>query len=252
MFSAAGGDGHQVGLHLALGVRLGQLGLTCRGECVGSLLGEMGKPVVQVLRRLAHDERGWVDQLFRKEAGVRVDTFAHRMVAHVLDPCRDDDVVGTERNAGRRRGHCGHGAGAHPVDGVTGDGSRQARKKCRRSADGQTLVPDLGGGGDGDLVDAVRWQGRVAAQQFADALDDEVVGPGFVVHALGSSLAERGSDTVDKDDVTKIAAGTRHGPSLGCRGRCYSSVTRPGYALPRRDCLSAAVQSQAWAASDAA
>jgi hypothetical protein len=116
----------------------------------------MGKPVVQVLRRLAHDESGRVDQLFREEPGVRVDTLAYRMVAHVLHPGSDDHVVGTECNAGRRCRHCGHGSGAHPVDGIPGHGSRQAREQCRRPADGQPLVPDLGGGSHSDLVHAVR------------------------------------------------------------------------------------------------
>ena len=42
-------------------------------------------------------------------------------------------------------------------------------------------------------------------------LDDQVVGAGLGVHALGARLAERGADAVDEDDV---ACGTGHLASL--------------------------------------
>ena len=57
----------------------------------------------------------------------------------------------------------------------------------------------------GDLVDPLGGQLRVAAQQLADALDDEVVGAGLGVHALVAGLAERGADAVDEDDVAEGA-----------------------------------------------
>ena len=43
---------------------------------------------------------------------------------------------------------------------------------------------------------------RMAPQQFTDAVDDEVVGPGFGVHRAG--LAEGGAHAVDKDHISKI------------------------------------------------
>ena len=101
----------------------------------------------------------------------------------------------------------GHRAGAHPVDGEAGDRSRQPGQHGGGAADGQALVADLGGGGDGDLVDPLRRQVRVAPQQLADDLDDQVVGAGLGVQALRARLAERGPDAVDEDDV---ACGTGH------------------------------------------
>ena len=43
----------------------------------------------------------------------------------------------------------------------------------------------------------------VATHQLADALDDEVVGAGLGVLALG--LAERGADAVDEDDLSQLS-----------------------------------------------
>ena len=43
----------------------------------------------------------------------------------------------------------------------------------------------------------------VAAEQFADRLDDQVVGAGVGVHALRSGLAERGTDAVDEDNASR-------------------------------------------------
>ncbi len=66
----------------------------------------------------------------------------------------------------------------------------------------EALVADLGGGRDGDLVDPLGRQRRIAAQQFADDADDQIVGAGLGVEALGPRLAERGADAVDEDDFT--------------------------------------------------
>ena len=72
----------------------------------------------------------------------------------------------------------------------------------RGAADGQALVAGLGGGGDGDLVDPLRRQLGVAAQQLADApLTTRSSARVSRVHALVAGLAERGADAVDEDDV---------------------------------------------------
>jgi hypothetical protein len=160
---------------------------------------------VQVLRRRAHHQRRRVDQLLGQDPRVRVDALTHRVPAHVLDPAGDRDVVRAHRDPARHRRDRGHRARAHAVDGETGDGLRQAGQQRGGAADGQALVADLCGRGDGDLVDALRRQFGVAAQQFADAPDDQVVGAGVGVHA--ARLAEGGADAVDEDDVTR---GTRH------------------------------------------
>ena len=102
--------------------------------------------------------------------------------------------------------------GAHPVDRVAGHGLGQPGQQRGGAADGQALVADLGGRGDGDLVDALGRQLRVAPQQLADDADDQVVGAGLGVHALRARLAERGADAVDEDDVTR----GRHGFAPRC------------------------------------
>ncbi len=182
---------------------------------------------MQVLRRHAHEEGGLVDQLLADEARVGVDALAHGVAAHVLDAAGHRDVVRTEGDAAGDARHGGHGTGAHPVHGEAGDGLREAGQDAGGTAQGQALVADLGGGGEGDLVDPGRVEIRVAAQQLPDALDDQVVGAGLVVDALRARLAERGADAVDEDDVP---SGTRHvgsppGAGWHCCGRARRRVT---------------------------
>src|SRR6185312_8939846 len=90
---------------------------------------------------------------------------------------------------------------------VARHGLGQTGEDARGAADGQALVADLCGRGDGDLVDLGGVQAGVAAQQLPDGLHDEVVGAGLVVDALRARLAERGTDAVYEDDVPD---GTRH------------------------------------------
>jgi hypothetical protein len=200
-------DRHQVGLDLAVGVRLGGLLLRAHRVLVRAQLGDLRVAVVQVLRGHAHEQRRLVDQLLGDEPRVRVHALAHRVAAHVLDTAGDGDVVRAEGHGTGDRRDGGQGAGAHAVDGVAGHGGRQAREDARGTADGQTLVTDLRGRGDGDLVDLLGVKTGVAAQQLPDRLHDEVVGTGLVVDALRARLAERGTDAVDEDDIPD---GTRH------------------------------------------
>lgn len=226
---AAYRDRHQVGLDLAVGVRLGGLLLGAHGVLVRALLGDLRVAVVEVLRGHAHEQGRLVDQLLGDEPRVRVHALAHGVAAHVLDTARDGDVVGAERDGTGDRGHGRQGAGAHAVDGVAGDRLRQPGEDARGAADGQALVTDLRGRGDGDLVDLLRVESGVAAQQLPDRLHDEVVGTGLVVDALRARLAERGADAVDEDDVPD---GTRHDGSPPGSGsalllRCAERALRP-------------------------
>src|SRR6185437_16686679 len=76
--------------------------------------------------------------------------------------------------------------------------------------------------------DPLRRQLGVPAQQLADALDHQVVGPGLGVHPLLAGLAERRADAVDEHDVLD-GAGHRallEGASDGvAETLCYSPVT---------------------------
>src|SRR5690606_9679790 len=189
--------------------------LAAHGVGVAALLGDGGEAVVDVLRGLAHHQRGRVDDLVGHEPRVRVHALTHRVPAHVLDAAGDRDVVGAEGDAARHRGDGGHGACAHAVDRVAGDGLRQAGQQGGGAADGQALVTDLRGRGDRDVVDALRRKLGVAAQQLADDLDDQIVGPRVGVDALVARLAEGGSYSVDE---VNGARGCVHGCSFGSLG----------------------------------
>ena len=84
--------------------------------------------------------------------------------------------------------------------------SRHLRRKpgehTDRVAQGQPLVADLGGGGDGDLVDLLGRQLTVAAEQVAHHRGDEVVGTGVGVQTVRLGAAERRTERVDEHDVT--------------------------------------------------
>ena len=204
-------DGHQVRLDLVLGVGGRQLVLGSYGVGVRAVLGDGGEAVVQVLGGVAHVQGGRVHDPFGHKTRVGVRAGAHRVVAHVLHAAGDDDVVGAEADAARRRGHGRHGAGAHPVDGEAGHGPGQSGQQGGGAADGQPLVAGLGRRCDGYFVDPLGGQGRVAPHQFPDALDHEVVGAGSRVYALLAGAAERCADAVDEDDFAH-GAGTR-GPA---------------------------------------
>jgi hypothetical protein len=67
------------------------------------------------------------------------------------------------------------------------------------------LIADLGGGRDRHVIDALRWQIRVAAEQLSDDGDDHVVRPGLGVQALLPGPAERGPNAVDENDIAQRA-----------------------------------------------
>ena len=197
LLGVACGDGDQVELDDAVGIGLHGLFLRAHGEAVCALLGQMREAVVQVLRGHAHVECARVDELLGDEPWVRVKTFTHGMARHVLDAAGKTDVVCAGDDAAGQCGDGGHRAGAPAVDGVSGNAARQPGEHGRGTADVHALVTDLRRRGDCDIVDALRRQRWVAPQQLANGLDDEVVGSGLLVHALG--LAERGTDPIDED-----------------------------------------------------
>jgi hypothetical protein len=156
LLGASHGDRNEILLDLAVGVRLCQPLLAGDRESVGPLLGQLGEAVVQILCRLSHHERGRIDQLLGDDPRIRIDTLAHGVVTHVLDPTRHDDVVRAKRDARGGCRDCRHRAGAHSIDRISGSGDRQSGQESRCPADGQPLVADLRGRRDGHVVDAVR------------------------------------------------------------------------------------------------
>ncbi len=197
----AGRDGHE-GVGDVTGLLRGVvLRLRVHGVRVGAVLGDRREPVVQVLGGVAHDQRARIDQPVGEEPRVGVGALTHRVMAHVLDAARKDDVVLAETDAGRGGRHGRHRAGAHAVDRESGDALGQPGEDGGGAADGQTLIAGLGGRGDRDVVDRGGIELRVATQQFTNRLDDEIVGASAGVHALRAGLAERGADAVDEHDI---------------------------------------------------
>jgi hypothetical protein len=175
------------------------------------------------------------------------------VVPHVLDAAGDGHVVGAERDTGRRRRHRGHRAGAHAVDGEAGNRLRQPGQQGGGAADGQPLVTDLRGGGDGDLVHPLGGQRRIAAEQLPDAADDEVVGARLGVDALRAGLAEGSAHAVDEDDLTQRAG---HGTSAAGDGALegdaltsYPSVTQGPRQRPEGVGSTAASTSAMWSSN---
>ncbi len=177
--------------------------LALRRVAVGVLARELGERVVEVLRCLSHHGGALVDQALGHEAGIEVDLLAHRVMAHVLDAAGDREVARAEGDlagGGRRRGQR---TGAHPVDREPGDGMRQAGEDRDVAAQGQPLVADLGGGGEDDVADPLRRNGRVAGEHLPDDLNRHVVGARAGEEPGVTCAPERGSHTVDEDDLSQ-------------------------------------------------
>ncbi len=216
---AAGGHRDQRRLDLAGSQRLGVLALACGAEGVAAFLGDLGVAVVQILRGRAHHQGGGVDDFLRDESRVRVDAGAHRVMSHVLHTAGDDHVVHAHADAAGGSGHGGHRSGAHPVQREAGNRVGQPGEQRDGPPDGQALVTGLGGGRDGAIVDPLRGQLGVAAQQFTDDLDDQVVGSGLGVDALLAGLAEGGTGAVDEHDVAnRTGRASRRGSCGGSSG----------------------------------
>ena len=113
---------------------------------------------MEVLGGLAHEQRFRVDQFLGQVAGVRIDSFAHRVMRHVFDASRDRHVVGARHDRRRQRGHRRHCSGAPAVDGVAGHRARETGEQGHRPTDIHALVARLGGGCDRNVVDSIGGQ----------------------------------------------------------------------------------------------
>ena len=191
--------------HDAVLPRRGRALLRAHGVGVRVLLGQLWEAVVQVLGGRAHRYGRGIDEPLGDEARVEVDVVAHRVVAHVLDAAGEDEVGCAHRDlagAGGDRGEC---PGAHPVDREARPAQRQAGEQRDVAAERQALVADLRGRRHHHIVDPLGRQGRVAAQQLADDLDAQIVGPRAPEDALRACPAERGADAVDVENLPQLA-----------------------------------------------
>ncbi len=122
-------------------------------------------------------------------------------------PPTSDDVRCAHRDlAGTRRGR-GEGTGAHPVDGEAGDGRREPGEQGDIASEREALVADLRGRGEGDVVDALGRELRVASKDLAHGLHGHVVGARLREEAVRRRTAERSADAVDVDHLAKLGHG---------------------------------------------
>ena len=183
--------------------------LALDGERVRILLRQVREGVVEVLGRLPHHRCGLVDDPLRDEARVEVDVLAHRVVAHVLDAADEHDVGGAHCDLAGPARRRGQRARAHAVDREAGDGLREAGQQRDVAAERQSLVSDLRGRREDDVVDPLLGEARIAAQELAHDLDRHVVGAGLPEVAVLARAAERRADAVDVDHLTKGASHRR-------------------------------------------
>ena len=160
---------------------------------------------MQVFCRLAHGRGRRVDQPLGDEPRVVLDVLEHRVPAHVLDAAREDHIRRPHRDLAGARGDRRQRACAHTVDGEAGNRPRQSSQQRHVAPECQPLVADLRGGGEDDVVDPLRRQRIVAAQQLADELDGHVIGAGTPEDAFRSGAPEGAADAVDEVDLAELA-----------------------------------------------
>ena len=196
------GDRHQVRGDLAVGEGGGVLRLRCRAVGVCPCLGQGRVPVVQVLRRRAHDEGVGRHQPLGDEPWVGLHPLAQRVGAHVLDATADRGVQSADGDLPGEQGRRRHRARAHAVDREPRNMPGQPGEHADGTSKRQTLIADLRGRGDADVADALRRQVGIASQQVADHRDGDVVRTGVRIQTVGPGPAEGGADGVHQDHVT--------------------------------------------------
>jgi len=122
----------------------------------------------------------------------------------VLHATGDGEVVGAECDRARHRGDGRHGAGAHPIQRVAGNRDRQTGEDRGGATEGESLVALLSGRGDGDVVDALLGDVRVALQETDHRLDDQVVSARSPVLTLFAGSSEGSANSIYKDDFFSV------------------------------------------------
>ena len=156
---------------------------------------------MQVLRGRSHRDGRVVDEPLGHEARVEVDLGAHRVVTHVLDAAGEDDVRSAHRDLACAGGDRGQRTGAHPVEREAWDGVWDPGQKGDIPAHRQSLVADLRRRREDHVADPLGRQRWVPPKQLADDLYGHVVRPRLPEEPLRAGAAERGSQTVDVDNL---------------------------------------------------
>src|SRR5699024_6565951 len=107
-------------------------------------------------------------------------------------------------------------------------GGREAGEQAQAPSEREPLVADLGGGGEGDLVDALGRDLLMTAQQLSQQRHGQVICAGVGVQAIGFGAAKGGAQRVDEHYV---AAMQRHqdlpvtSVGLSVLGTCSLTLT---------------------------
>ncbi len=91
--------------------------------------------------------------------------------------------------------------GAHAVDGEAGHGLGEAGEQCDVAAERQSLVSDLCGCGEDDVVDPILRQARIPAQELAHDLHRHVVRARLPEVAVLARATECRANAVDVDHL---------------------------------------------------
>ena len=169
---------------------------------------------MQVLRRRAHRHRGGVDEALGDEAWVEVDLVAHRMVAHVLDAPRDDDVGCAERDL-TGPVVIAESAPAH-MRSIAKPGTLEGSPASSHvTPEREALIANLGRRRDDHVADPLGRDARRCAAAAPHELAHHVVGARAPEDAVLARPPERGSDAVDEHDLAESA---RHGARIASTG----------------------------------
>src|SRR4029450_3631685 len=97
------------------------------------------------------------------------------------------------------------------------------------------MAADMRGGGEDDVVDLLRRQRIVAAQQLADELDGHIIGRGSPEDPFRPGAPEGAADAVDEVDLAELAHRAKASRLPGPRRRSdrhgFGAITSPTRAL---------------------
>ena len=183
---------------------------------------------MQVLGGRAHRHGRGIDEPLGDEARVEVDVVAHRVVAHVLDTAREDDLGRAHRDLARARGDGGERSRAHAVDREPRDALRQPGEQRDVSTERQALVADLRSRRHDDVVDPFR--GRLGLRRSSSRTTLTPMSSARVRQKtpLGPGPPERRADAVDEVHLAQLTHA--EDPSQSSRSR-HGPVTHPRVGL---------------------
>jgi hypothetical protein len=134
------------------------------------------------------------------------------MAAHMFNTSGDSNVIGAKSDSSGKICHRSHGASAHAVNGLARNCAWKPSENAGAAAQSETLVANLGRRGNRNVVDPLRWEVRIATQQFVESADHKVVSAGLCVHPFVAGTSKGSSNCINENYV---ANRTGHGDLRG-------------------------------------